>query len=601
MSIPRSAARQSNSAATEDSARETQAPVQIPIISRDPIDRKWLDVNIPCQSACPIQTDVAGYIEALVRRDYEEAYRINRRDNVLPAVLGRVCHRPCEPACRHGREGLGEPVQICFLKRSASDFGMRPLPVKPEPNGKKVCIIGAGPAGLTAANDLALRGYNVTVLEQYEEAGGMLRYGIPAFRLPYDLVAKDIRSITDLGVEIKTNVRVDGDRDLAKLKRKHDAVILAGGCMLATQIDLPGMDAEGCFWGLDFMMAANRNQLELKPRRVVVIGGGFTAVDCARTSFRLEAEHITLAYRRTEAQLRVGIQEVHALKDEGIHLDFLASPVAIETKEGRVCGIKLIRNALDEDGKAKAMPGTEFTVEADTVILAIGQTAEDLDGVDVEPEAAPTRPKDDKLFYFAGDFRNGSGTVIEACADGRKIAREVDEALTGTRYEEVVEIEPIELDDMPRWREHDYIPAEPMPHVPLEERLDKTREVEEGFSRVQAFTEAHRCYLCHYDFQIDMDRCIYCMKCIDVMPVDCITLIKDVTADEDGALHYEPTEKWQEVEGIAINNDRCIRCGNCVRACPVDCISVSRYHLHVVQHEGNGAPKKKGRSKSKAS
>ncbi len=182
---------------------DVAANTSLPIVSTDVLDRRWIDVNIPCQAACPIMTDVPGYIEAILNADFETAYRINRLDNIFPGVLGRVCHRPCESACRHGREGLGEPVQICFLKRSASDFGMKPVDLDIDANGKSVCIIGAGPSGLTAANDLAILGYQVTVFEQYEEAGGMMRYGIPEFRLPYDIVRRDVKSITDLGVEIR--------------------------------------------------------------------------------------------------------------------------------------------------------------------------------------------------------------------------------------------------------------------------------------------------------------------------------------------------------------------------------------------------------------
>jgi len=548
------------------------------LLSRDILDRKWLDVNIPCQAACPIQTDIPGYIEAIIHGDYEAAYRINRLDNVFPGVLGRVCHRPCEPVCRHGREGLGKPVEICFLKRSAADFGQKkPFAADIASNGKAVCIIGAGPAGLTAANDLAIKGYAATVLEQYEEPGGMMRYGIPEFRLPYDIVAKDIKSITDLGVVIEINTRVESWAALERLKQEYDAVIISGGCMLPTRVEMPGMDAKGVYWGLDFMMAANRNELELHPTRTVVIGGGFTALDCARTSFRLGAESTAIAYRRTRQYMQAASEEeLDCLDEEGIELHLTVSPVAIETNKNTVSGIRLIRNEIGEGGKMRPIAGSEFTLEADCVILAIGQTAEDLEGV--ECSAAPAAAEVSGNVFVAGDFRNGSGTVIEACADGRKVGHEVHEFLTGEAFEEVVEITEVSVDDLPRKREHDFLPPEKMPHLPLDER-GPTTEVELGFRDAQAITEAHRCYLCHYNFQIDLDRCIYCMKCIDVMPVDCISLAKNVKAGEDGSLIYEKTDRWDEAQAISIDNDACIRCGECVRACPVDCISVSKYHL----------------------
>lgn len=550
-----------------------------PFVSTDIIDRKWVEVNVPCQTACPIQTDIPGYIEAIIHKDYEKAYEINRLDNVFPGVLGRVCHRPCEPECRHGREGLGEAVQICFLKRSASDFGMEPLSPGITPNGKSICVIGAGPAGLTAANDLAMLGYSVTVIEQYEEPGGMMRYGIPQFRLPADIVRNDIKSITDLGVEIKCNTRIDSWDELDKLKADYDAVLVSGGCMLPTKFGLPGLENEGVFWGLDFMMQANRDELEAKPKKTVVIGGGFTALDCARTSYRIGAEATTIAYRRTiEFMQFSGEEELHHLHEENIDLQLQVSPVEVISENGKVTGIKLIKNEIGEGGKMSAVEGSEFIIEADTVILAIGQTAEDLDGVDVEDKSVPEVT--DNL-YLAGDFRNGSGTVIGACADGRKVARRVHEELSGERFEEVVEISEVAISSLPRNREHDFIPPEKMPTIPVEQRTKKA-EVETGLLNEQAVTEAHRCYLCHYNFQIDLDRCIYCMKCIDVMPVDCIHLAKDITVSDDGSLNYERTKNWEEVEAIAIDNDECIRCGNCLKACPVGCISVSKYHYKTV-------------------
>lgn len=561
----------------------------LPIVSTDILDRKWIDVNIPCQSACPIMTDIPGYIEAIIREDYEKAYQINRHDNVFPGVLGRVCHRPCEPVCRHGREGLGESVQICFLKRSASDFGMKPAKPDITPNGKSVCVIGAGPSGLTAANDLALLGYRVTVFEQYEEAGGMMRYGIPQFRLPHDIVREDIRSIEDLGVVIKTNTRIDSWDELERFKKEFDAVIISGGCMLPTKFNLPGLEAEGVFWGLDYMMQANRNELEFRPNKVVVIGGGFTAVDCARTSYRIGAESTTIAYRRTREYLQFsGEEELEHLHEEGIKLDLQVSPVEILENEGKVVGIRLIKNEIGKGGKMTQIEGSEYVIEADCVILAIGQKAEDLEGVEEKGSAMPDPTGN---LFLAGDFRNGSGTVIEACADGRKVAQKVHETLSGVEFLQVVEITEMDIGDMPRKREHDFVPPEKMPTIPVSER-DRTAEVETGFAGEQAVTEAHRCYLCHYNYQIDLDRCIYCMKCIDVMPVDCIHLAKDVSVTEDGDLIYEKTKRWDEVEAIAIDNNECIRCGNCLRACPVKCISVSKYHLKTVQQPVQIEPRK---------
>ena len=542
-------------------------------VSTDKLDRKWLEVNIPCQEACPIRTDIPGYIQAIMEGDYQKAYMINRLDNVLPGSLGRVCNRPCEPVCRHGRGDLGDPVAICFLKRSASDFGLEPVIPDITPNGKKVCIIGAGPAGLTTANDLALKGYDVTILEQYEEPGGMLRYGIPQFRLPYEIVAADVKSITDLGVKLKTNHRIESDEEVAQLKKDYDAVVLAGGCMKAKLSRMPNMDAQGVYWGLDFMMEANRNRLEVDMNKVIVIGGGFTAVDCTRMSYRMGAKDVILAYRRTKDDMYVSHHELDAMEAEGIDLSFLISPIEIVVKDGKTTGVKFVHNSIAEDRSITPIEGSEFVMDADAVIFAIGQQAE-------ENIKKAKNIRIDGNFFVAGDFRNGSSTVIEAAADGREMGKEVHKHLSGIKgYEDVVLIS--EVDTTGRERSFDFIKRQKMDETPLYTREEKEKEVELGFSKEKALEESKRCYLCHYNFQIDIDRCIYCLACIDVMPVDCIKMAKDIEVAEDGSLNYVETDQWSEVQAITIDNDECIRCGNCVRACPVDCISISKYRLET--------------------
>jgi glutamate synthase (NADPH/NADH) small chain len=551
----------------ENKAKDTR-------VSTDIIDRKWIDVNIPCRAACPIMTDIPGYIQAIMQGDYQTAYKINRMNNVLPGVLGRVCNRPCENACRHGWDGLGDPVSICFLKRSAADFGMEPVDMQIEPNGKTVCIIGAGPAGLTAANDLALRGYTVTVLEQFHQPGGMLRYGIPQFRLPYDIVAADVKSITDLGVTIKTGCRIADETEIEKLKKEYDAVLLAGGCSVPKSSNLPGLESKGVYWGLDFMIAANTGE-EGAPtniEKVIVIGGGFTAVDCTRMSYRLGAKQVTLAYRRTKDDMYVSAHEIIAMEAEDIQLSFLISPTAIENKDGRVTGVRFIRNAINEDRSLSPIAGSEFVMEADTVIFAIGQQAE-------EAIVNGNMEKRDN-FFTAGDFRNGASTVIEACADGRKVAGEIHKTLSGIReFKEIITIDPVK--ETGRKRDFDFIPRQPMDETPLYERRIKDKEVETGYDREKSLIESRRCYFCHYNFQIDISRCIYCLACIDVMPVDCIKMAKDIRVTEDGDLEYIEAREWSEVQAITIDNNKCIRCGNCVRACPVDCISISKYSMEI--------------------
>jgi ferredoxin len=269
----------------------------------------------------------------------------------------------------------------------------------------------------------------------------------------------------------------------------------------------------------------------------------------------------------------VSHHELDAMEAEGIELSFLISPVEIVVKDGKTSGVKFVHNSIAEDRSITPIEGSEFVMDADGVIFAIGQQAE-------ENIKKAVNIKRDGNFFVAGDFRNGSSTVIEAAADGREMGKEVHKFLSGIKgYEDVVLIS--EVDTTGRERSFDFIKRQKMDETPLYEREEKEKEVELGFNKEKAHEEAKRCYLCHYNFQIDIDRCIYCLACIDVMPVDCIKMAKDIEVAEDGSLNYIETDQWSEVQAITIDNDSCIRCGNCVRACPVDCISISKYRLET--------------------
>jgi formate dehydrogenase major subunit len=291
----------------------------------------------------------------------------------------------------------------------------------------------------------------------------------------------------------------------------------------------------------------------------------------------LGAKHVTLAYRRTKDDMYVSAHELVAMEAEDIHLFFLVSPVSIESKDGHTTGIRFVHNSIKENRSITPIEGSEFLMEADTIIFAIGQKAEEeIVGNDKR------EPRDN--FFIAGDFRNGASTVIEAAADGRKVAREIHKFLSNVKnIQDNVTID--EVQETGRNRDYDFIPRQRMDETPLYERRIKNKEVELGFSKETSLIESRRCYLCHYNFQIDIKRCIYCLACIDVMPVDCIKMAKDIQITEDGDLHYIETNRWDEVQAITIDNNKCIRCGNCVRACPVDCISISKYNLEIVEEK----------------
>ncbi|MEE2981411.1 MAG: FAD-dependent oxidoreductase, partial [Pseudomonadota bacterium] len=309
--------------------------------STDPRDIGWVRQNIPCQTACPADTNVPAYIQMILDERYGRSYELNRIANVLPGTLGRVCSRPCEDVCRHGWPGNGAPVNICHLKRVAADLKPSDHRITENlftPSGKRVAIIGAGPGGIAAAHDLSMLGHDVTIFEREDLAGGMLAYGIPAFRLPRDLLALELRNALRLGVELKAGVAVgngDGEMPLSKLMADYDAVLMATGAMVATPLPLrdavSGEDiARGTpnvEYGLDFLIEYHRGVKKTVGKRVAVVGAGFTAFDCARVARRLGARKVTIHIRTTEEYIPVTKDEVHETRREAVKIMGLRTPV----------------------------------------------------------------------------------------------------------------------------------------------------------------------------------------------------------------------------------------------------------------------------------
>ncbi|MFH1114693.1 MAG: FAD-dependent oxidoreductase [Pseudomonadota bacterium] len=562
--------------------------------STDPADFAYMRLNVPCQSACPAYTNIPAYIRALYDGEYGTSYEINRMVNVLPGVLGRICSRPCERMCRHGEPELGKPVNICHIKRAASDFkaaGHIYLERFFAPQGKRVCIVGAGPAGLAAAHDLTTIGIGVTMLEAFDEPGGMLRYGIPEFRLPREILNDEIQSIVRLGVTLETGVRVGKDVSVEDLLNRYDAVLMAAGCYVAKELEIPGDTLPGVISGLDFVIDVTTGGTPEIGKNVLVIGAGFTAFDCARMALRLGADDVSICIRATEEELRVTEDEILEAKREGVQIRGLMASRRVVGRDG-VEGVEFLRTRLGErlpNGRRKIVPieGSEFILPADSVLTAVGQGA--------EPIAAPGEKDrrgvvkgDPSTFltsvpnlYVTGDFMTGPSTVIESIAGGRRAAERIAEDLTGKKFREwAVRIEEAQITD--RKREWDYIPRSEMPTVmPVQDRFKTADlEVEKGFSPDLSHIESQRCYLCYLHYEIDISRCIYCRYCIDVAPRDCIKLVNEVVTDENGAVTgFVETTNWEDVSAVVIDNSRCIRCGECMRVCPVDCISVSKVQL----------------------
>ena len=542
------------------------------------------DCIAPCKAACPAGVDVQGYIALIAQRQYRAATKLVKEVNPFPLTIGRVCTRPCEGECR--RNAIDGPVGIDYLKRFAADWDIgHEDPWSPSvkaSTGKRIACVGAGPGSLTCAYYLAQEGHDVTVFEALPDPGGMLRYGIPEYRLPKKTLQREIDLILSLGITLERGKALGRDFTIDDLRKEgYDAVFLGMGAMGSRRMKVPGEDLEGVLAGTEFLKKMGLGEKVAIGRRVAVIGGGNTAIDAARTSLRLGAEKVTIVYRRSHAEMPAWDVEVEAASHEGVEMHFLAAPTAIEG-DGRCEKLTCIRMELgepDASGRRRPVPveGSEFTIEVDNVIAAIGQVPA-LDAVhdtaekDKESSEAKleltrwgtfvadetTGATSVEGVFAGGDCVTGAATAIEAIAAGGRAAGAICRMFAGESIEAVepfFNITKERWDSFPEEELEDYPrkPREEMTELEVDERVHTFDEVELGYTEEQALEEASRCLEC---------------GCVGAFTCDLRKYSAEYGADHErfvGALTRD--EMDERHPWIRIEPEKCILCARCIRIC----------------------------------
>ena len=623
-------------------------------------DLEHWKAQVKCQAGCPVRTDAGRYVQLVAEGRDEEAFLVARAPNPFASVCGRVCAAPCEDACRRG--SIDAPISIRALKRYVTEqYGVesrrpdtqdrlreRPifegnlysghLPVTPlagvgSGRRRKVAVIGAGPAGLSAAHDLALLGYDVTVFDAAAEPGGMMRFGIPEYRLPRTLIHEEIAKILALGVTLRSGVPLTPSYGLAELRGEgFESVFLSVGVSQGRDLQAPGVELDGVVKAVDYLLNVNRGYRMDLGRRVVVIGGGFVAFDAARTALRLGREdearelagetdaRMKEAFDSARAALRGGAVEVTIVSLES----FAEMPVLRTTQgheefeeaqkegvaflprrgprrflgDGRLQRVELrgVLSVFDESGRFSPRYDDEdvLALEADSCVLAIGQRADlsflkPADGVELTPGGTirvdpATLGTSARGVFAGGDVAFGPRNLIEAVANGKRAARSIHELLAGERagLEVTLEVEKLPTRDYRMIAGFELLDREAPPTLDVGRRTG-IAEVETGYDPAAAVSQAARCLVCHVQTIYDPEKCVLCSRCVDVCPEYCLAIVPfeslDLPQDQKDELQARAQAGGLPLSAMIKDDERCIRCGLCAVRCPTDAMTMEKFQI----------------------
>ena len=572
---------------------------------------------VDCQWACPAHTPVPEYIRLIAAKRYADAYMINWKSNVFPGILGRTCDRPCEPACRRGRVEE-EPVAICRLKRVAADYkgdltGRMPSP-PPSLNGKRIAGVGAGPSSLAVARDLAPAGYHVTVFDSFAKGGGMIRSQIPKFRLPEHVIDEEVGYVEALGVETRYNSTIDSLKGL--LAEGYDAVFVGSGAPRGRDLPIPGREeaAANIHIGIDWLSSVSFGHIETIGKRVIVLGGGNTAMDCCRSARRLGGEEVKVVVRSGFEEMKASPWEKDDAQKEGIPILNFLVPIEFLHEGGKLVGMTFdtVRAEYDANGRRNLVSSGEAPVriDCDDVLVAVGQEnafpwiERDI-GLEFDRWGMPkvdaltlqsTHPK----VFFGGDAAFGPKNIIWAVAHAHQAAISIDKFCNGQdiRDRPAPDVTVISQKmGIHEWSYDNDIRNDlrfKVPHLDLGIALkDIKEEVELGYDEQLAFKEAQRCLNCDVQTVFAPKLCIECDACVDICPVDCITFTEDgEEADLRGRLNAPALNLTQDlyVSGglktgrvMAKDEDMCLHCGMCAERCPTGAWDMQQYMIDLAQ------------------